>query len=486
MLYKQIKVFLNNFLFRKMTLKSFKTSSMINEDIEILSQLGKGAYGAVYKMKAKDTEGAVKVLGIANGFPNPIELHIMSTYRHPNLMALDRAILRPRKKIGLVMPLAQHDLASVLNKLSVKAKQKVITDVTNGLDFLHDQKIIHLDIKEDNVLILGSLDNPVAQLHDFGLAMMNMSEEPIESPMLRITYNYRPPEIKDGERIMCQKGNDIWSLGMLFMTIVNGEYPFKREVTIRRGRDTLVIPETEFLRVLYERLSSAKRMTIIRRYSNVFYAPIIDKMLNMDVNARPTTKDIIEYLCQGTLPSFYANGSVIKACFSSIQIKPFHNSHMSAVQAKITTKYNPDISVLFLFYDLAYRSIPCLKIKTNPKGQNKTVMAFFAACAWIALKFYTNDIIEARVFAPEMDIVMTKLIEMEISILQHIKGIIHRPYLYDICRSVGDLVKCYNLCMDGTKYLQLNIDNVKSNLKPGSGYHPPKMDAKTFMKDHAK
>lgn len=487
MLYKQIKVFQNKFLFLKMTYADlFKNSSITNKDIKIISKLGKGTYGDVYRLKMENGEGALKVLRIDNGFPNPIELHVMSSYRHPNLMTLDKTILRSRKKIGLLMPLAEYNLTSVLDRLSIKAKQKIILDVTNGLNFLHEHRILHLDIKDDNILILGDLENPVGQLHDFGLSMMIPTDEPMESNTLKITYLFRPPEIEDKFPIYCQKGNDIWSLGLLFMTILNGGFPFKYEVSIRKGRDTLVIPEDEFLRVLYERLESGNRMSIIRKYSNSFYAPIIDKMLKKDVKERVNTQEILQYLCNENIPSFYANGSIVQIKDATIQCKPFHQTHISAILNKLVTKYNPDIFVVFLYYDLCYRSLSCVKLKTVPKGPNKILMAFFTACVWISLKFFTNDVYEVKNFASVFEVPVTKLLEMEIRILQYIKGIIYRPFLYELCTCLDDLAYCYKLCIEGTKYSQLNLEKIKEKLKNTKDSTRTRIESKKFISEYTK
>jgi len=438
-------------------------NSISKDDYEIIKELGRGSYSAVYKLRLKQTtnlitkEFALKVLKVTNGFPNPIELHIMSTLRHPNLMHSDTLITRSGKKMGILMDLAKYTLSSILDDLSSTAKRKIINDVTNGLHFLHLNNIIHLDIKCDNVLVSGSLDNPIAQLNDFGLSLFCPYDVPVKSSQLRITYPYRPPEIKDENNIHCyQKANDIWSLGMLYMTILNGKYPFKYYVPVKYGNtNSRLVPENEFMRILYEQLSCSKKLQIIKRFSNSFYCNIIEKMLDIDIDKRLTIDETLNLITTSTTPT---GGSLIPITFKDIIIKPYHKIHINIVES-ILVNMDVDISILFLFYDLCYRSIPCITLKHIPKSITKTLKTFFVAIAWIAIKFYKNKSISAHKIASKFDVSTTKLITDELNILKYLKGVIHRSYLYEMCTCFDDYVICYDLCKN---YNYMNIDIAKT------------------------
>lgn len=465
-----------------------KNNSITKDDYDIVKELGRGAYAAVYKIKfnnnSEDDEKAIKVLKSSNGIANPIELHIMSALRHPNIMEINKIVSQPRRKIGLIMPLATHTLRYVLDNLSLKAKTKIMLDITSGLDFLHRQGILHLDIKDDNVLLYGTLEHPIARLNDFGLSLMSVNDQPVESSLLRITYIFRPPEIKKTDKIhLYSKENDIWSLGILFMSILHGNYPFKYEVPYKCGndRELRVIPENEFIRLLYQQLSCSKKSQIFKRYSNPFYSKIIERMMDFDKNKRPTTMEIMQYIDKNKSENT-DYGEVLYPSIEKFNYEPYHQLHVNMVE-KILITMKVDISILFLYHDLCFRSIPCLKMKKKPKGPNKTLRTFYTACAWLSIKFYTNDFYSAHKIANIFDIPIVKLINSEIKILQYLEGVIYRPYLFDTCRCLEDCVQCYSLCKSD-KYNKINITDIKNKIK--SVKEDIKIESDVFISKYVK
>ena len=107
-------------------------------------------------------------------------------------------------------------------KYNEKETAEIIAQVLNGLSYLRKCKIVHKDIKIDNLLF--GRDGQV-KISDFG-----MSEKDPEShnyfPSLDGTIVYLPPEIINGSTPANIYERDIWALGVCAFVMLTGRYPF--------------------------------------------------------------------------------------------------------------------------------------------------------------------------------------------------------------------------------------------------------------------
>lgn len=97
---------------------------------------------------------------------------------------------------------------------------KLVIGVLNGLEFLHERKIIHRDVKPQNILIQG--DTP--RLADFGIS--RAMQTTANSSIVAGTDAYMSPESFEGKR---SPQTDIWSVGVLLFELVSGSLPFPQE-----------------------------------------------------------------------------------------------------------------------------------------------------------------------------------------------------------------------------------------------------------------
>ncbi|XP_048531591.1 mitogen-activated protein kinase kinase kinase 5-like isoform X3 [Triticum urartu] len=103
--------------------------------------------------------------------------------------------------------------------LEWRKRYQIINGICQGLNYLHENRIVHLDLKPENVLLD---DNMVPKITDFGLSRYFEERQTSQSITSNIsgTLGYIAPELYDGEKITIQ--SDIYSLGIIIIEILTG------------------------------------------------------------------------------------------------------------------------------------------------------------------------------------------------------------------------------------------------------------------------
>lgn len=113
-----------------------------------------------------------------------------------------------------------HDKLKLQGKLPIKQAVELAIGILNGLEFLHHRKIIHRDIKPQNILLQGN----TPRLADFGISRA-MQTTNVSSKLVG-TDAYMSPESFDGKRSV---QTDIWSVGVVLYQLLAGSLPFPQE-----------------------------------------------------------------------------------------------------------------------------------------------------------------------------------------------------------------------------------------------------------------
>lgn len=196
-------------------------------------ELGRGAYGIILKaVDEKGAEYAIKrCIKTENGVLFPLEIAIMTSLIHPSINGAIH-VLANSKKIDMIQDRAISDLRDYTslrkkgNIPSLELLKKWCFSIAEALSILHEHRIIHADIKANNVLIYP---NGEVKLSDFSLAAKKLTLDTKFSHQV-CTCTHRAPEVflhRTWDESM-----DIWSLGCTFYEIAFGEELFRHE-----GRD---------------------------------------------------------------------------------------------------------------------------------------------------------------------------------------------------------------------------------------------------------
>jgi serine/threonine-protein kinase len=205
---------------------------------DILSILGKGAMGIVYKALDPDINRkvAIKTIRFDLASEETDTEEIMERFMreaqaagkltHPNIITIFD-VGREEDLTYIVMQLIEgpslQRLIAQGEKFPVSEVTKLMERVCSGLDYAHQNGIVHRDIKPGNVLLDN---NKRPYICDFGVARVDTSTL-TQSGTAVGTPSYMSPEQVIGKKI--DKRSDIFSIGCILYEILTGRRPFEAE-----------------------------------------------------------------------------------------------------------------------------------------------------------------------------------------------------------------------------------------------------------------
>ncbi|KAG2386314.1 hypothetical protein C9374_002760 [Naegleria lovaniensis] len=189
---------------------SFKDWLIKLEDIEIISKIGEGGQGVVYKARWRNADVALKSIKIddsdldSNEFEN--EASLLSSIRHPNVVTFFGVCLTESNKFMVTEFMHGGSLDSLIYQCKLKKKfiplaDKIhmLSDIASGMSYLHhgrDKMIIHRDLKPGNILLSNDLTCKVC---DFGMSKLYQQESDRTKTCRVGTLLYMAPEVLLGE-----------------------------------------------------------------------------------------------------------------------------------------------------------------------------------------------------------------------------------------------------------------------------------------------
>lgn len=213
----------------------------VHKTYRVISEVGSGTYGRVYKAlyKKNNKYVALKKIDISrqelDGFPITAirEIKLLRLLSHKNIISLLEIIMsRPassnkfRGSTYLVFEYMDHDFVGLMTikyHFRLSEIKCIMKQMLEGLKYLHEMKIIHRDMKSANILLNN---NGEVKIADFGLARQFSTSPQIYYTNKVVTLWYRAPELLLGSTNYTTQ-IDMWSLGCIFAELLTGEILFK-------------------------------------------------------------------------------------------------------------------------------------------------------------------------------------------------------------------------------------------------------------------
>ncbi|XP_004348217.2 serine/threonine-protein kinase mph1 [Capsaspora owczarzaki ATCC 30864] len=256
------------------------------------TELGRGGSSIVYAVTTEDgQQRAIKIVNLENadeptkkGYMNEIRILKRLAGCAGVIQLYDSQLDEATQKIYLVMQHGGRDFANYLKavkKLPYMQVRHYWRQMLEAVKVAHDQRIVHLDLKPANFLLI---DGRIT-LIDFGIAKALQNDKTHTEQDHQVgTINYMSPEAiqaaNESGRLNLRPSSDIWSLGCILYLMTYAKLPFQ----------TYSLPVR-------------KLQAIVNRKEAIEFGPaedplvvaILKKCLQRDAKSRPTISQLLTH-----------------------------------------------------------------------------------------------------------------------------------------------------------------------------------------------
>lgn len=209
------------------------------EEFHCLNRIEEGTYGVVYRARDKKTDEIVALKRLKmekekEGFPitSLREINTLLKSQHTNIVTVREIVVGSNMdKIYIVMDYVEHDMKSLMETMKepfmIGEVKTLMIQLMRGVNHLHDNWIIHRDLKTSNLLLSHK---GILKIGDFGLAREYGSPLKQYTPIV-VTLWYRSPELLLGTKEY-STAIDMWSVGCIFAEFLTRKalFPGKSEI----------------------------------------------------------------------------------------------------------------------------------------------------------------------------------------------------------------------------------------------------------------
>jgi len=199
---------------------------------EILEQIGRGGMGVVFRARDRRLGREVALKRLPDNLrdhPTAVQLFLRearaaAALNHPNIVTVHDAD-QENGTFFITMELLEGDPLHVIlrraGRLSPRDCARLGVQICTGLEYAHERRIVHRDIKTSNLFFTRG---KVVKIMDFGLAKM-LEEVRRSATLIGGTPYYMAPEQAAGENVDARA--DLYALGVTFFELATGSVPFR-------------------------------------------------------------------------------------------------------------------------------------------------------------------------------------------------------------------------------------------------------------------
>ena len=263
-----------------------KKISFFNENFEINDYIGSGAESKVYSIYNKKSKKHLALKYIINNSKykkNKNELKISSKLKNKNIIDF-KCCLNSKEDNSEFIILENAKYGNLRDFQKKILKKECFSEsflclfsyqILNGLYHCHQNKIAHMDIKPQNIVIDEYL-NP--KIIDFSVSLDYSNKKPNDKIQLpfRGTNFYMPSEVINSKEIEYKNLNkvDAYALGVLLFKMAYGYYPFN-----------LQYGDENNYKIINQKINCEYEIKKNKNLSS-YFIDFISKLLNKDINKR--------------------------------------------------------------------------------------------------------------------------------------------------------------------------------------------------------
>ncbi|KAM9520966.1 myosin light chain kinase, smooth muscle-like isoform 2-T3 [Guaruba guarouba] len=196
-----------------------------------LEKLGEGKFGMVFRLQEKATGKirAGKYFRTRTAKEKQAaqdEVELMNLLHHPRLVQCLAAFQGPAELVMVMEYVAGGELFERIVddefEHTEPSSTQYLRQILEGLQFMHGQAIVHLDLKPENIVCVSPSSHWL-KIIDFGLARKLAPDTPVK--VLHGTPEFMAPEVVAFEPVGFS--TDMWSVGVICYILLSGESPFQ-------------------------------------------------------------------------------------------------------------------------------------------------------------------------------------------------------------------------------------------------------------------
>uniref|UniRef100_A0A3Q2G792 Myosin, light chain kinase 5 n=1 Tax=Cyprinodon variegatus TaxID=28743 RepID=A0A3Q2G792_CYPVA len=203
----------------------------VTDHYNLHEKLGTGKFGLVFKLthketgrvfagkfykgrRAKEREAARKEIELMNHLHHPKLVQCLGAYDHKPEMVMVMEFIAGGELFERIV----DDNFEHTEPASVRYMQQIL----EGIAFMHQQNIVHLDLKPENIVCVDTTGTSI-KIIDFGLA--SKLDENTGLKVMHGTPEFVAPEVINYEPVTL--ATDMWSIGVICYILLSGESPFQ-------------------------------------------------------------------------------------------------------------------------------------------------------------------------------------------------------------------------------------------------------------------
>lgn len=215
------------------------------EDYEVVRHIGSGSYGEVFLVTHK-AENRAYVMKDITSFASmddkqrestELEVRLLSLMQHPNIVAYRACLINQDGHLCIVMEFCEHgDVHTYMQTAKRTGRPppgeplvlEWFVQISLALQALHARKILHRDLKTQNIFMkgCGSQQGFAMKLGDLGIARVLNTTAELAMTQIGTPF-YMSPELFNNKPYGYK--SDVWALGCILYELINGQHAFEAQ-----------------------------------------------------------------------------------------------------------------------------------------------------------------------------------------------------------------------------------------------------------------